>query len=50
MNEEQIISKAMSILGSRTSDRKRESSRRNAQRPRKHSKRIAKRVPIAAKP
>ena len=47
MNEQELISKAMSILGKRTSDRKRESSRANAKRPRKkkHSKRIASAMP-----
>jgi len=33
--DEEIVRRAMSILGSRTSDAKRASSRRNAHRPRK---------------
>ena len=39
--EREVIRQAMSLLGKRTSDRKRESSRRNAKRPRKRSKRLA---------
>ncbi len=35
MTDEEVIRAAMSLLGKRTSDRKRESSRANAKRPRK---------------
>jgi hypothetical protein len=38
MNEEEIVSKAMRILGKRTSERKKASSRANAKRPRKTKK------------
>ncbi len=35
MSDEEVIRAAMRLLGKRTSDRKRESSRANAKRPRK---------------
>ncbi len=47
MSDEEVIRAAMRLLGKRTSDRKRESSRANAKRPRKKkSKRLAKAMPI----
>ncbi len=51
MNESELIRAAMSILGKRTSDRKRESSRANAKRPRNRKRKpLANAVPIAHKP
>jgi Arc/MetJ-type ribon-helix-helix transcriptional regulator len=41
LSDDEVIRTAMRLLGKRTSDRKRESSRRNAKRPRKRSKRLA---------
>jgi hypothetical protein len=38
MNESEIIRLAMSILGKRTSERKKESCRANARRPRKRKR------------
>lgn len=38
MDEIELIRRAMSLLGSRTSDRKKASSRANAKRPRKRKK------------
>jgi hypothetical protein len=38
MNESELIRQAMSILGKRTSERKKISSRKNAKRPRKKKK------------
>lgn len=46
MDENELIREAMRLLGRRTSDRKRASSRANAKRPRKkQSKRLANTVP-----
>lgn len=52
MNEAELIRKAMSALGKRTSERKKISSRKNAKRPRKKKKMLDKFVKaecIAAK-
>jgi hypothetical protein len=38
MDEKELISKAMAVLGSRTSARKKISSRENAKRPRKNAR------------
>ncbi len=38
MSDEEVIRAAMRLLGQRTSERKRESSRANAKRPRKRRK------------
>ncbi len=50
MSDEEVIRAAMSLLGKRTSDRKRESSRANAKRPRKCKRKpLANAVPIDQK-
>jgi len=41
MNDDELIRQAMSLLGKRTSDKKRASCKANAKRPRKRSKRLA---------
>jgi Arc/MetJ-type ribon-helix-helix transcriptional regulator len=41
LTDDEVIRAAMRLLGKRTSERKRDSSRRNAKRPRKRSKRLA---------